>query len=150
MLPPAQRKLALSRTEHLGLDHVLKSSSDDDDGERQVRIQSNSFASNLPNQLNLSKWRNELSASQKRLRLEKAISKSISPLAELLGRKKFFMSDSHASILDAVVLGYYGLIFNVKVPDEWAATVIQHKYPELANWLKNTTAEVFKKSHLDS
>jgi sorting and assembly machinery component 37 len=137
-VPPALRKQAVARTEHLGLDQVLKSSSEDSD-DTTVKVQNSSFPA-LPDSFTIGSRRKELSVSQKRIRLERLIARLMGPFVELLGEKEYLMSNDQPSTLDAIILGYFGLVQNVKVPDSWAADIVLEKYPSLAGWLsKNYT-----------
>ena len=148
--PPALRKLAIARTEHLGLEDTLKSSNEEDEEERTVKVHSNVTA-NLPDRLNIGGRKIDLSASQRRIRLEKLINRTVGPFAELLGEKDFIISNNHPSSLDAVILGYYGQIFDTKVSDPWAVNIIRQTYPTFAKWVEKKSKHIFslsKSKHL--
>jgi hypothetical protein len=138
--------LASSRTEYLGLQQLLKSSDEDDEDDKTVKVQGSSLASNLSDSLNLGRWKRDYSASQKHINLERYIVKSIGPFAELLGNKRFFMSDTQPASVDSVILGFLGLIFGVQASNSWAVDIIKQKYSALGNWLDIQSQEVFLKS----
>jgi hypothetical protein len=87
-----------------------------------------------------------LSAAQKRIRLETMMTRWIEPLEELLGQKKFLLSDERLSSLDALVLGYFSLILDVEVPDRWASRILEDKFPKLVLWVRREAPGSFLKA----
>ena len=59
----------------------------------------------------------------------------LDPLEELLGHKKFLLSDEKPSSLDALALGYFSLILGAEVPDRWAARIMEDRFPKLVAWV---------------
>jgi Outer mitochondrial membrane transport complex protein/Glutathione S-transferase, C-terminal domain len=145
--PSALRKLAVARTEHLGLENTLKLANDDDEEERTIRVQSSSVATGISDHIPFGIKKVDLSASQRRIRLERLVTKLVGPFAELLADKNFIMSNDHPSSLDAIVLGFYGLTLDVKVSDPWAANIIHQKYPRFAKWVEKNAHKQFSKPH---
>jgi Glutathione S-transferase, C-terminal domain len=90
--------------------------------------------------------REGLSVAQKRIRLETMMARWIEPLQELLGQKKFLLSDERVSSLDALALGYFSLILDADVRDRWASTILEEKYPKLVKWVRREAPKSFLKS----
>jgi hypothetical protein len=79
----------------------------------------------------------------RRMGLESAVSGLFEPLEELLSNKAYFLDDERPSSLDALALGYLGLIQEVELPDRWAKEILDTKYPKLAKWVERNVSVVF-------
>lgn len=144
IIPPAHRKAAESRTEHLNLTTVLGSSNDTDQGMQPVSLTTGGASSSgITDKLGLSTRKEVLSQAQKRMRLESLVARFLDPLDELIGQKRYFISNSSPSSIDALVLAYLSLILEVKVPDRWAADIVEKKYPKLRRWIKREAPHIY-------
>ena len=143
-IPPAHHRSAKARTAHLDMSQLLEYS-DDDPPAQPISMRTGGVdpTAGFTEKLGLGRRREVLSQAQKRLRLESILAKFLERLDKLLGTKRYFMSSNHPSSLDALALGYLSLITEVKVPDPWAANIMQEKYPKVAGWLKREAPHIF-------
>jgi sorting and assembly machinery component 37 len=144
IIPPSHHKAAESRTAHLDLVGLLAPV--EDDGSSKSITASTGGAdptAAFSEKIGLGRKRDVLSHAQKRIRLESIMAKFLDPLNDLLGTKRYFMSNTLPSSLDALALGYLCLVVEVKVPDSWAADILRDKYPNIAAWLKRETPHIF-------
>jgi hypothetical protein len=68
------------------------------------------------------------------MKLDALVAGTVGRLDELLGRKRYFFSESRPCSLDAIALGYLKILLDAEVPDPWAAKVLTDKFPRLVQW----------------
>lgn len=81
--------------------------------------------------------------SSARFRLDALVDAAFKPLRQLLGRKRWMLSDERASSLDCLALGYLSLALVSEVPQSWLAEGLRGRYPELCKYVENGVMEVF-------
>ena len=81
--------------------------------------------------------------SSARFRLDALVDAAFKPLQQLLGKKKWMLSDERASSLDCLALGYLSLALMPEVPQSWLAEGLRGRYPELCKYVENGVTEVF-------
>jgi sorting and assembly machinery component 37 len=146
-IPPAHRKAAIARTESYGVDFLQS----DLEEPPSVSTQSGGI-STVPATSNASLFgfrKQQLTLASRRMRLNSILSRAISALEyaqEGLDRNggKWTTSVDKPSFLDAIVIGYLGLILSVKVPDQWAVEIIREKVPRLATWAEGKAQNIFR------
>jgi sorting and assembly machinery component 37 len=145
IVPPAHCRTAESRTQGLDIVRVLETAVDDTDNSTIARTRSDGAdpTAGFPEKFGFGVRREGLSAAQKRIRLETMMARWIAPLEELLGRKKFLLSDDRLSSLDALALGYFSLILDVDVPDRWASRILEERFPKLVKWVRREAPSSF-------
>ena len=70
-----------------------------------------------------------------RFRLDALVDAAFSPLQELLGKKKWMLSDESASSLDCLALGYLSLAVIPELPQSWLAEGLRGRYPDLCRYV---------------
>ena len=81
--------------------------------------------------------------SSARFRLDALVDAAFKPLQQLLGKKRWMLSDERASSLDCLALGYLSLALIPEVPQSWLAEGLRGRYPELCKYVENGVTEVF-------
>lgn len=81
--------------------------------------------------------------SGKRFRLDGLLDVACEPLAQLLGSKRYMLSDENPSSLDCLALGYLSLALIPKVPQKWLADGMQARYPKLCAYVGRSVKENF-------
>lgn len=141
MIPPQRRSIAKTRTEHLGL------SSLDLDTLDEERRSSRKAADLIPQSLRTSRptvtGMMQEKQSSARFRLDALVDAAFKPLQQLLGKKKWMLSDERASSLDCLALGYLSLALIPEVPQSWLAEGLRGRCPELCKYMENGVTEVF-------
>jgi sorting and assembly machinery component 37 len=148
IVPPAHCKEAESRTQHLDIVTVLEIGSSESNDTTSISARSSGAdpTTGFPEKFGFGVKKEGLSAAQKRIRLESMMSRWIDPLEELLGRKKFLLSDENPSSLDAMALGVFSLILGAEVPDRWAGTIMEDRFPKMAAWVRQEAPKTLLKS----
>ena len=128
---PAQiRAFAKSRSQHLGLSS-LDLDTVDDEQERSRR----KLGDVIPAALRASTQTVTELVKQKqstaRFKLEALVDSLCEPLDQLIGDKKYFLSDDRCSSLDCLALGYLALGLKPDVPQKWLSEGIRNRYPRL-------------------
>ncbi|KAF2671774.1 hypothetical protein BT63DRAFT_452278 [Microthyrium microscopicum] len=145
-IPPAHQKAAEKRTEHLGLATIL-GEIDDEPRMQPISLRtggvdpSASASASFTEKIGFGNRKEILSKAQKRMRLESIVARFLEPLEELLGKKRYFLSNKSPSSLDALVLAYLSLILEVKVPDRWAAEIVENS--KLTDWIKREAPHIY-------
>ena len=133
--------MAKTRTEHLGL------SSLDLDTLDEERRSSRKAADLIPQSLRTSRptvtGMMQEKQSSARFRLDALVDAAFKPLQQLLGKKKWMLSDERASSLDCLALGYLSLALVPEVPHSWLAEGLRGRYPELCKYVENGVTEIF-------
>ena len=81
--------------------------------------------------------------SSARFRLDALVDAAFKPLQQLLGKKKWMLSNERASSLDCLALGYLSLALIPEVPQSWLAEGLRGRYPEVCRYVENGVTEVF-------
>ena len=81
--------------------------------------------------------------SSARFKLDALVDAAFQPLQQLLGKKKWMLSDETASSLDCLALGYLSLALIPDMPQSWLAEGLQGRYPDLCRYVEDGVKEVF-------
>ena len=81
--------------------------------------------------------------SSARFKLDALVDAAFKPLQQLLGKKKWLLSDETASSLDCLALGYLSLALLPDVPQSWLAEGLRGRYPDLCKYVDGGVKEVF-------
>jgi sorting and assembly machinery component 37 len=132
------RAAAKLRTDHLGLSGL------DIDTENGLRKEH----SIIPESLRTSRTTvsSLLAASPEahaQIRLDALARNFLQPLQDLLGDKRYLVSDSQLSSLDCLALGYLSLMLLPELPQPWLSKTIRTNFPRLAAWTQDSRARVF-------
>jgi hypothetical protein len=153
VIPPARRKVAVSRTAHLGLRSLDLDSAQDAAGEGDsTAFKSDSSApsfatQNSPEQmLNRQKSLNWLKSQSHSdtFRLHQLTNEFFDPLEKLLGNDKFLMTSDNPTSLDYLALGYLSLMLYAPVPQQWLADALKTRYPKLKAYTDRMYKLTFK------
>ncbi|TLD35677.1 Mitochondrial outer membrane translocase complex Tom37/Metaxin [Venturia nashicola] len=157
VIPPARRKVATSRTAHLGLRSLDLDSVKDAPGEENGTAfksdnAATSFATqNSPEQmLNRQKsihWLRIQSHSDT-FRLHQLTSEFFEPLEKLLGNEKYLITKKDPTGLDYLALGYLSLMLYTPVPQQWLADALKTRYPKLKAYTDRMYKHTFKSTDL--
>lgn len=141
-IPPQLRKAAKTRTEHLDVFSI------DLDSIGQEPLKNRNFGQDLiPKSLRGS--RQTLSSllqqthQTSRFRLEALAEAMFNPLEQLLGKKRYMISDKEPSNLDYLAFAYLALAFIPVVPQPWLTETMRAKHPTLCAYVENLMQEFF-------
>ena len=81
--------------------------------------------------------------SSARFKLDALVDATFKPLQQLLGKKKWMLSDERASSLDCLALGYLSLALVPDVPQSWLAEGLRGRHPNLCEYVEGGVREVF-------
>jgi sorting and assembly machinery component 37 len=137
-IPPAHYKAAEARSSHLSAAAILASFNDESEAPTTA-LGTGMGKLGFGN----ARVRGIAAKAGRRMGLEGAVSGLFGPLAELLGDKKYFFDDERPSSLDALVLGYVGMMLRAELPDRWAKEILETKYPTLLKWIVREAPGVF-------
>ena len=141
-IPPQLRVLAKARTEHLGLSSLDLATLEED-----RRSSSRKAGGLIPQSLRTSRQtvtglvREKQSSA--RFKLDALVDAAFAPLQQLLGGKKWMLSDEKASSLDCLALGYLSLALLPDLPQSWLAEGLQMRYPDLCRFVEDGVKTVF-------
>ncbi|KAJ9653908.1 hypothetical protein H2198_006959 [Neophaeococcomyces mojaviensis] len=141
-IPQQLRDDARKRSEHLGLSGL------DVDAirEKELKQENEGIAAQIPKSLRRPKQTVTAllgsTAEQTRFRLEAVTADFFEPLEELLGEKKYFLSDEMTA-LDCLVLGILAQMQIADLPQPWLKHALEKKYPKLSVWTKENTEKHF-------
>ena len=139
---PSRRTRARQRTAHLNLATL------DLDAPREEQDQDAKQASVIPDHLrsiikpSVSSLLRKTAASD-RFRLESLVDAALEPLSELLGSKRWFLSDDGPCTLDALALGYLSLAVTPDLPSSWLRECIENKYSNLKEFVDRDIQEIY-------
>lgn len=146
IIPPRIRSKAKERTEHLGLSSLDLDAAEE---ERKQGRDANAIAANqIPKSL-VTKPRQTVSgllgqtAQKSRIRLQGLTAGFVEPLQELLGKKRYLLSDDIPSSLDCLALGYLSLALVPELPFPWLRDDIMAQAPRLAAYVKRLEHHCF-------
>jgi sorting and assembly machinery component 37 len=151
IVPPARRKAAIARTATYGTEFLQTDIDERTDSTNTINARSggaDSVAGSTASPGFFGFGRQQLSQAQRTMRLNSILARATVALEnteEMLVKKnsKWIMNEHRPSLLDAVVIGYLGLILTTKVPDTWAKDIIMEKVPRLSEWVLSRTKGVF-------
>lgn len=148
ILPPKLRNAAKHRTEHLGLSALDLEATEEQQRERE-RAATGVSAGQIPASL-ITRPRETVStllgktAQYSQFRLDGLTAELFEPLEQLLGAKKYLLSDGQQpSSLDMLVLGYLSLVLFPEVPSKWLRESLRTKTPRLAKYVERMRDECF-------
>ncbi len=81
--------------------------------------------------------------SSARFKLDALVDATFKPLQQLLGKKKWMLSDESASTLDCLALGYLSLALIPEVPQSWLSEGLRERYPGLCKYVEDGVKEIF-------
>lgn len=81
--------------------------------------------------------------SSARFKLDALVDAAFRPLQQLLGKKKWMLSQERASSLDCLALGYLSLALIPEMPQSWLAEGLRGRYPDLCRYVENGVKEIF-------
>lgn len=81
--------------------------------------------------------------SSARFKLDALVDAAFKPLQQLLGKKKWMLSDERASSLDCLALGHISLALIPEMPQSWLAEGLRGRYPDLCKYVEDRVKEVF-------
>lgn len=81
--------------------------------------------------------------SSARFKLDALVDAAFKPLQQLLGKKRWMLSDERASSLDCLALGYLSLALVPEVPQSWLAEGLRGRYTDLCRYVEDGIKEVF-------
>lgn len=137
LITPHRRKLAKARTAHLNLSSLdIDNASVEAKNETATKPGSDLIPPSLrtTRQTVTSLVRQPQHAS--RFRLDALTEAFFGPLQQLLGQKRFLLSDDNPSSLDCLALAYLALALLPEVPQPWLAKSMRARYPELCRYVK--------------
>jgi sorting and assembly machinery component 37 len=76
-------------------------------------------------------------------RLDALTASVLDPLQELLGQKRYFLSDTQVSSLDCLALGYLALFLYPNLPQSWLADTMRRKYAKLCGRVDDLRGRFF-------
>lgn len=141
-IPSQLRTAAKSRTEHLDPFSI-----DLDSGGKELSRNRNFGQDLIPKSLRSSRQTlsSLLQQTQRtsRFRLEALAEAMFSPLVQLLGKKRYMISNNEPSNLDYLAFAYLALAFIPVVPQPWLKETMREKYPTLCTYVENLMQEFF-------
>lgn len=81
--------------------------------------------------------------SSAQFRLDAMLDGFCGPLNQLLGNKRYMLSDYESSSLDCLALGHLAMALIPKLPQPWLAEVMRGRYPQLRKYVENGVKEIF-------
>ena len=78
-----------------------------------------------------------------RFKLDALVDAAFKPMQQLLGKKRWMLSDERASSLDCLALGYLSLALVPDMPQPWLTEGLRGRYPDLCKYAKDGAKEVF-------
>lgn len=140
-LPPSHRQAAKTRTEHLGLSALDLDTIDDDERHRRrlADVVPERLRSSTQSVTGLVKQK----GSETRFRCDALVDAACEPLQQLLGDKKYLLSDEKSSSLDCLALAYLALALKPDVPQKWLQEGIQNRYPALCAYVERGISQYF-------
>lgn len=140
---PEKRSLAKARTDHLGLSSLDL----DNANEPNTKPSTPAISDVIPQSLRTSRQTVTSLAQQPqhaaRFRLEALADGFFEPLQELLGNKRYMLSEDQPSSLDAVAVASLALMLIPQVPQKWFAETMTSRYPVLCVYVRRSIKEYF-------
>jgi sorting and assembly machinery component 37 len=153
IIPPARRTAAIARTKHLGIRSLDLDSIDEYAAGDDVRIAGQpATASNFtgpanPEQLikkqRSAKWLRTQQHSDT-FQLFQLMTAFFGPLEEVLGEKKYILSEDEPTSIDCIAVGYLSLMLYASVPQPWLSNALKIRYPKLHAYTKHMYQDTFE------
>ena len=144
LLTPQRRTLAKARTEYLNLPVLdIGNVSNEEKNGTRAKPGSDLIPPSLrsTHQTVTSLVRQPQHAS--RFRLDALVEVFFEPFQQLLGQKRFLLSDESPSSLDCLAFAYLALALVPEVPQPWLAESIKARYPDLCRYVRDCIHEFF-------
>ncbi|KAH3982642.1 hypothetical protein HBH98_020540 [Parastagonospora nodorum] len=157
-IPPKRRDIARSRTGHMGLSSLDvdtttgeafapgrgTASSDYEAAKRAAGIPTGG----QPSALRMGRGKGiggflGTPAYAARFRLDSLSNELLDPVADLLGKTDFLLTEDRISSLDCLAFGYLSLLFYPAVPQAWVKETIQTKFPRIASYIRRLRKDIF-------
>ncbi|KAI9755522.1 MAG: Protein required for ethanol metabolism [Chaenotheca gracillima] len=142
--PPALRSSAKARSAHLGLSALdIDSAEAEADKHDQQRTRSQIPPSLLrqPRETVSNLLGQPQHASK--IRLDALTTNWLDPLHDLLGQKRYLLSESSLSSLDCLAFAYLALAVYPDVPQSWLRETLRSRFRRLEQYTQNLRAELF-------
>ena len=82
-------------------------------------------------------------AGGKRFKLDALVDIACEPLQQLLGEKKYLLSNERPTSLDCLALGYLSLALKPEVPQSWLRDSLRKRYSSLCKYVERGIEECF-------
>ncbi|KAL8823364.1 MAG: hypothetical protein Q9191_005921 [Dirinaria sp. TL-2023a] len=142
-ISPQKRASAKARTEYLGFSALDLDAVTDEPQNPALR----SASDNIPQSLRVPKQTItgaiEKQQHAARFRLDALADAFFEPLQEMLGDKRYMLSEDTLSSLDCVALSYLALMLVPPVPHKWLAETMMARYPGLCLYVKRLSKDFF-------
>lgn len=138
LTPPSIRAAAKLRTEHLGLSGL-----DIDSEEGSPKDNSIIPASLRTPRTTVSSLLATTPEINARIRLDALAQNFLGPLQDLLGEKRYLVSERQFSSLDCLALGYLSLMLLPELPQPWLAKSVRAHSPQLCTWTQDLSSRIF-------
>lgn len=147
MIPPARRKAARTRTDHLGVssidvDDVHEDLSNRPPGFEEVGKEK-SFEPEAQKRASLLlPQRNTLSSLLRRpehsavFKLHALADNFFEPLQDMLGESDYFLERDNMSAVDCLAYGYLSLMYYPEMPQNWLKRTMRKKYGKLVSYVE--------------
>jgi sorting and assembly machinery component 37 len=151
--PPLRRAAAIARTKHLGirsldLDSIDEYAAGDDARSVGQPTTASSFTGPAnPEQLikkqQSARWLRSQQHSDT-FQLYHLTKSFFTPLEELLGDKRYLLSNDEPSSVDCLAVGYLSLMRYASVPQPWLADALRTRFPKLHAYTERMYSSTFK------
>ncbi|KAF1933823.1 uncharacterized protein M421DRAFT_414878 [Didymella exigua CBS 183.55] len=164
-VPPKRRKLARTRTAHMGLDSLdvdtrTEEVSGPGRGTASAEFEAAKRAAGLPTEskpstmsIGRGKGFGGLLGTQTyaaKFRLDAVSNDMLAPLSDLLGNHEYLLGTSQPSSLDCLAFGYLALMLFPAVPQAWLKETISTKFPRLAAYVQMLRKDVLTERDISS
>lgn len=136
IIPPSIRSAAKARTSHLGF------SSLDIDTEEHAEYQKSIIPESLRRPRDTLQGLLSKPENAAQIRLDALATAFFTPLQELRGKKRFFLTQFLTSV-DCLALGYLSLALLPDLPSPWLATCMRKKFPQLCAFVHDLQRSFF-------
>ena len=136
--------MAKIRTDHLGLSSLDLDSANE---EQKTHTSTPSGSSVIPQSLKFPRQTVTSLVKQPhhaaRFRLDALADALFRPLQQLLGNKRYMLSEKNPSSLDCVAYAYLALALTPQLPHAWVAEAMKNRYPGLCKYVGRLSKEFF-------
>lgn len=140
-IPPQHHSLAKTRTDHLSLSSLDLDHSEDE--HRQRRKLADALPAAFRSEKRTVVGEVKRKGSEKRFKLDALVDVACRPLKQLLGKRRYLLSDETATSLDCLALGYLALALKPDVPQKWLQEGLRDRYPSLCAYVERGIEECF-------
>ncbi|MCJ1230085.1 hypothetical protein MMC12_006756 [Toensbergia leucococca] len=144
ILPPRRRAEAKANSDYLGLSSLdIDTASEEQQSKTPTVPSVDQIPPSLlkPRQTVLSLVKQNHQAS--RFRLDALSDAFLEPLQQLLGQKRFLLSNDEPSSLDCLAFAYLSLALFPELPHPWLAESMKSRFPSLCVYVENLIKELF-------